>query len=181
MFLRRFKKPILLASIFTATIPLSYIYFNKQPKLITTVKQYFSPKSPEELERLCKEGVNCFRKLEIEKSLKLLKKAAEYGHGPSAGYLSYMYLNGDQVEKDLKQAFKYSKIAAEKDDVHGLNNLGLMYFNGLYVKQDTEKAIKCFNRAADLGFSVAQHNLGVMYIEGKNGGIIIHFYIYINK
>jgi hypothetical protein len=169
MFLTKFKKPILF-SLFASAIPLSYYYFSDH-RPFTRVKKLFFPKSPEELDGIFKEAVKCYKQLQVEKSAKLLKKAADYGHAPSAVSLSLMYLNGEGVKQDLKLAFQYAKIAADLDDVEGLNNLGMMYDKGIFVKQDVQKAIQYISRAADKGYSISQYNLGKIYFEGREGGI----------
>lgn len=174
MFLTKFKKPFLISlSIVSLSVPISYFYFSKNnihpPLLIGLTKKFLFPKTPEELNAIFKEATYCLETLQYEKSVKLFKKAADYGHVAAAANLGALYLEGIGVERNFKEAFKYSKYAADLGDIDALNNLGFLYQNGFYVNKDVEKAIEYFSKAAKLGNPVSQFNLGKIYFTGEDG------------
>ncbi|WP_180127624.1 MULTISPECIES: tetratricopeptide repeat protein [unclassified Acinetobacter] len=95
-----------------------------------------------------------------------LTQWAKEGHTPSQVNLGQMYLLGDFVQKDLRQAYEWTNAAAAKNNPKAQNNLGKMYLRGMGVKKDTLKAYELFGKAAQTGLSDAHYNLGVMFEQG---------------
>ena len=62
--------------------------------------------------------------------------------------IGVMFLVGDGVEKDSKEAFKWFKMAAEQGNIESQFYLGLLYYNGEGVNQDIKKAFKWYQMAA---------------------------------
>ena len=79
-----------------------------------------------------------------------------------------MYINGQGVAQNYKEAVRLFTLAAEgwQPLVPAQNNLGVMYSKGYGVKRDHTEAIKWFLRAAEKGYVHAQYNLGSMYHDG---------------
>ena len=106
------------------------------------------------------EGVEPFR-------LTAVLPAAERGDVVAQNNLGLMYLRGDGVPKDLKEAVKWYQKAADQGDAPAQFNLGLMYRNGEGVEQDFKEAVEWYRKAALQGHANAQFNLGVMYRKGQ--------------
>ena len=65
--------------------------------------------------------------------------------------LGVMYLNGQGVLQDDKEAIKLFKLAAEQGKNKAQSNLGFMYQNGLGVLQDNTVAHMWYNIGAANG------------------------------
>ena len=96
----------------------------------------------------------------------LIKKIAEQGNAIGQWRLGLMYENGDGVEKDCEEAFKWFRKSAEQGDDSGQVDLGNMYFNGTGVEENHEEAVKWFRKAAEQGSYRGQYALGTMYYLG---------------
>ena len=81
--------------------------------------------------------------------------------------IGWMYANGDGLEQDFKEAFKWYQKAADQGDADAQYSLGLMYANGDGLEQDYKEAVKWYQKAADQGDADAQFNLGLMYDNGQ--------------
>ena len=81
--------------------------------------------------------------------------------------IGWMYANGQGVEQDFKEAFKWYQKAADQGDADAQYSLGLMYANGDGLEQDYKEAVKWYQKAADQGDADAQYNLGLMYDNGQ--------------
>ena len=84
-----------------------------------------------------------------------------------AGRIGFMYLMGQGVSQDDKQAAKWLQLAADQDVPAAQNNLGLMYMRGQGVEQICEQAAKWLQLAAERGLPTAQQRLGTMYEHGR--------------
>lgn len=81
--------------------------------------------------------------------------------------LGTMYLNGDGVQQNYDEAFRYLTRAASAGDTLAQNNLGYMYGTGKGVERDYYKAVKWYKEAAMQGDATAQNNMGLMYELGQ--------------
>ncbi|MBN2318177.1 MAG: TonB family protein [Acidobacteria bacterium] len=81
--------------------------------------------------------------------------------------MGIMYLKGNGVPQDYKEAEKWFRKAAKKGISEAQANLGIMYLQGIGVTQDYKEAEKWFRKAAKKGISKAQANLGIMYLQGN--------------
>ena len=136
------------------------------------------------------EGVDAFQKKDFKAALKKLKPLAEKGHAKAQHKLGEMYVNGQGVSQDYKEAIKwllksaeqknltaqrlirasYHKLhqeVAEQGDSYAQRFLGARYYLGLGVTQDYAEAAKWYKKAAEQGDSVSQIILGAMYEKGK--------------
>ena len=112
------------------------------------------------------EGVETLRQAG-ESRLTAELPAAERGDVVAQNNLGLMYLRGDGVPKDLKEAAKWFRKAAEQGNAMAQHSLGFMYGKGDGVPEDLKEATKWFRKAAEQGIADAQLYLGVMYGEGS--------------
>jgi hypothetical protein len=96
----------------------------------------------------------------------LLKKASA-GDANSQTAIGEMYVIGQDVPQDYKEAIKWFTKAAEQGVAGAQFNLGLMYAEGQGVPQDYKEANKWCTKAAEQGVAEAQFNLGLMYDKGQ--------------
>lgn len=83
-------------------------------------------------------------------TLNLLRPMAESGDATAQGLLGQMYLRGEGVKRNYKQALKWCTLAANQGNINAQANLGLMYGHGKGVSQDYHKALKWYRLAAEL-------------------------------
>ena len=81
-------------------------------------------------------------------------------------YLGFMYYEGQGVEKDRREAFRWFERAARKGLALAQYNLGMMYADGQGVMQDYSQAVNWYGRAAGQGFAEAQFRLARLYERG---------------
>jgi tetratricopeptide (TPR) repeat protein len=91
---------------------------------------------------------------------------ARKGYAPAQFKLGLIYVNGNGVPQDYREALKWYRKAADQGNAAAQRNLGVMFGEGLGVPQDYAEALKWFRRAAEQNDAAAQTNLGVMYDFG---------------
>ena len=89
------------------------------------------------------------------------------GYASAQQNVGTIYLVGDGVQKNSKEAFKWFKMAAAQGNVESQFYLGLLYYNGEAVTKDVKEAFKWFKMAAAQDHPKAQNNLSRMYLEGE--------------
>jgi len=94
------------------------------------------------------------------------KKAASEGNVIAQNTLGFLYLNGQGVVSDYKQAASWFKKAAEQGYDAAEFNLAIMYKLGQGVEQDITESIKWLQSAAAKDYADAQSSLGNMYYQG---------------
>ena len=96
------------------------------------------------------------------------KALAEDGDAKAQKTLGFYYEIGTQeVEQDLKEAFKWYQKAADQGLPEAQCSLGYMYHDGRGgVPKDYKEAVKLYRKAAEQGHYVGQLNLGLMYELG---------------
>ena len=77
-----------------------------------------------------------------------------------------MYLKGNGVVRDDREALRWLKKAAEAGEPNGQYNLAAMYMQGLGLPKDDAEAAKWMSRAAEQGSVDGQFGLGAMYAHG---------------
>lgn len=78
-------------------------------------------------------------------------EAAKAGDIGSMVEVANAYLNGDEVDEDYEEAFKWFLKAAESDNEIAQFNVGLFYAKGFVVERDLEKAAEWMDRADENG------------------------------
>jgi TPR repeat protein len=102
--------------------------------------------------------------------VELTKTLAEKGDLISQFGLGVMYESGQQVEQDLKEAFKWYRKAAEQGLSNAQFKIGAMYLAGEGVGQNQKEAVQWLGKAAEQGQPKAQNMLGAMYGKGEGVG-----------
>lgn len=97
----------------------------------------------------------------------LATKLAASGERSAMTLLGELYLNGQGVPQDVKEAINWFQLAAAKGDPEAQFSLGLLYARGRGVEKDVEKAVELFTKAADSGQKNAQFNLAYMALQGQ--------------
>ncbi|MCR5137088.1 MAG: sel1 repeat family protein [Oscillospiraceae bacterium] len=112
-----------------------------------------------------------------ELGARLVKKAAELGHGAAQGALGMLYLNGNNVKQDFEAGIGWLRKAADNGNAQSAQALKQLerpeaYFaaaNKEFSEKenaDKEKVFRLMKHAAEGGLAVAQDNLGFMYMNG---------------
>jgi TPR repeat protein len=95
-----------------------------------------------------------------------LRKLAESGDSESQNTLGLIYVKGEGVTVDSREAAKWFRKAAEQGLANAQFNLACCYDKGLGVDQDSVEAVKWFRKAAEQGLAKAQFNLACCYDKG---------------
>jgi len=93
------------------------------------------------------------------------KAEAEAGDVVAQSSLGLMYVNGQGVKQDFKEAFKWCQKAAEQGNAIAQYNLGLMYYNGHGVEQNNVIAYAWWDIAATNGNQKAPNNKSIVANE----------------
>ena len=82
-----------------------------------------------------------------KEALSLYRQAAKHGHSGAQFMVAMMYLVGDGVNADEKEAFRWCVKAAEQGNLDALCSLGDMHFDGNGVKKDNQTACMWYHTA----------------------------------
>ncbi len=96
----------------------------------------------------------------------LILQAAENGLAPAQYRLSKLFENGQGVDTDMDQAFRWTRRAAAAGHRKAMHNLGIYHAEGRGASQDFREAASWFRNAADLGATDSQYNLAVLFEQG---------------
>ncbi len=113
------------------------------------------------------EGLDAYHRGDYATALREWRPLAKQGDAKAQSNLGVMYVNGEGVSQDDREAVKWYRRAAKQGNTKAQFNLGFMYNNGKGVPRDDREAVKWYRRAAEQGYANAQHNLGFMYTEGR--------------
>ncbi|MCC6265315.1 MAG: SEL1-like repeat protein [Bryobacterales bacterium] len=93
-------------------------------------------------------------------------ESAEAGEPPAMLSLAFLYMHGEGVPVDYREAVRWLEPAAEKGLAPAQHSLALAYYEGRGVPRNTAVAANYFESAALQGLADAQYNLGVLYARG---------------
>jgi len=99
--------------------------------------------------------------------LDALLRAARAGDGRASRRLGDLYREGQVIEQDWDEAFRWYSLGASQGDAHAQNNLGTMFLRGAGCLPDEAKAVSWYRRAAEQGHVTAQANLAKRYLRGE--------------
>ena len=132
-------------------------------------------------------GANAYSRGDFDSAIEQFEEAAGGGHPLAQWKLGRMYQDGDGVDADAHQAFKYfTDVALTGSDeppssstapfvAYALVAVGKYYLTGIddtEVRENPAKARKIFRYAASFyGNAEAQYNLGKLYFEGVGGAL----------
>lgn len=92
---------------------------------------------------------------------------AERGDAEAQKNLGKIFVKGDLVKEDYKEAAKWYLKSAEQGFAPGQVALAELYEAGRGVPQDNTEAAKLYQKAAEQGYAPAQYNLAVCYVLGQ--------------
>ncbi len=96
-------------------------------------------------------------------------KLAEEGDGASMYRLAMMYYNGEQTDKDVKQALRWFRESAKEEYVPAMLRMMQFYRDGEQVKQNFQLSMSWVKKAAATGDPRGQFALADAYIYGLAG------------
>ncbi len=96
-------------------------------------------------------------------------KLAEEGDGASMYRLAMMYYNGEQTDKDVKQALRWFRESAKAEYVPAMLRMMQFYRDGEQVKQNFQLSMSWVKKAAATGDPRGQFALADAYIYGLAG------------
>lgn len=112
------------------------------------------------------DAANLLRKTEYEAAAVAFRTLATQGDIPAQAVIGTMYLLGQGVQQDDREAVFWLSKAAENGYAGAQSNLGNMYLLGRGVEKDPVAAVNWYRKAAMQGEAKAQHNLGLAYARG---------------
>lgn len=102
--------------------------------------------------------------------VKLLKDAANAGHGFAQNLLGVCYEYGNGVTIDYREAFKWYTLSSNQAIAWGEYHLAACLVEGRKgIKKDEKKGIVFMQSAADKGLADALNHLGFCYMKGGMG------------
>lgn len=104
-----------------------------------------------------------------EHLLKQLIKAAEEGDIDAQLELGNLYEDGEQVERNYDEAFKWYEKAAKQGNAYAQFAMGDMYYDEFHKKKTNSIGVRWFKKAAAQGNEYAMEKLGDAYYHG--GGV----------
>lgn len=113
------------------------------------------------------EGVAAYKRGDYAAALKAFTPLAQNGNAAAQSQLGLMYVNGQGVAKNYKQAVNWFQKAAQQGYAQAQYNLGQMYRTGEGVGSSYKQAGGWFHKAAKQGLASAQFELGLMYYDGQ--------------
>lgn len=105
-------------------------------------------------------------KKDLIKAAELYQIMANSGEAEAQYRLAQLYLVGQGINKQPKNAFSLMQKAAQKIP-QAKNQLGLFYLYGIGTEKKPQKASELFLSAAYRQESDAQNNLAVLYATGQ--------------
>lgn len=103
----------------------------------------------------------------IGEAVRQQEEQARDGSGPAACRLGDRYRDGDGVQQNWEEAFRWYSLGARAGDAESQNNLGTMYLNGIYTPEDVAQAVHWYTLSAAQGSDAAQYNLAKRYLHGS--------------
>jgi TPR repeat protein len=112
------------------------------------------------------QGLAAYKQRDFATALRQFRIAAEAGDPTAMFSLGFMYLQGEGVPQDPKEAAHWLSLAAERGVAPAQHSLALLYYEGRGVEKNSAVAANYFESAALQGLADAQYNLGVLYSHG---------------
>lgn len=107
-------------------------------------------------------------------------KQGDLGNADLLFMLGWMYFEGNQVERSLKNAFRCWNKAANAGHARAQIDLAVMYAKGEYVEKDLTKAAMWLKKSAESNLPEAAFRLGMVFEKGigikRNGHAALEWY-----
>lgn len=94
------------------------------------------------------------------------KKAAEASVADAMNNLADMYLNGEGIDVNEKEAYFWFSQAAKLGVAEAKFTLGIMHEQCLGVLVNEREAFLFYEQSANAGYEEAQYRMGMIYFEG---------------
>ncbi|MFI3319062.1 MAG: tetratricopeptide repeat protein, partial [Rikenellaceae bacterium] len=114
-------------------------------------KDIANGKTNAEAEALFEKGRDACRRFNHEAGLPLLLDAVDKGSVNAQSYVGFMYLYGDNVDKDSRLAFRYLLSAANCGHKDAIFQVAEMYNSGTGTEKDKSEAKYWYETARDVG------------------------------
>ncbi len=96
-------------------------------------------------------------------ALAMLRDSAEAGSARAAGFLGYLYWQGQGVRQDKDSGLYFISKSADAGDLRSAANLGFLYMHGDGLAADTVEGIKWLDKAATAGQPAALRELNDLF------------------
>ena len=106
-----------------------------------------------------------------EKSIALLKQAADIGSAKALCELGIKYVKGDGVDKDENKGIELIEKSAQLGNKDAMFALGEAYYDGIVVKKDNNKALAWRIKGAEHGSSECMTLVGISYVDDDFGRV----------
>lgn len=104
-------------------------------------------------------GASAYKRGDYDTALAVFRPLAENGDTRAQSILALMYVYGEGVPTDYREAARWYRRAADQNSNVAQYNLGMLYLEGKGVEQDTDQAILWLTKAADGGHFRARQEL----------------------
>ncbi|MCZ2153374.1 MAG: SEL1-like repeat protein [Bryobacterales bacterium] len=111
-------------------------------------------------------GLAAYKAGDFKTAQREFRESAEAGEPAAMLSLAFLYMHGEGVAADDKEAAHWLTLAAERGLAPAQHSLALAYYEGRGVERNTAVAANYFESAALQGLADAQFNLGVLYSRG---------------
>ena len=132
----------------------------KTPESAITLKR--EPKINEEF---LKTAIDKFNQQKYMEAFDIFMRTED--HPLAQEYIGYLYLTGNGVDKDEKQAFEWFKKSVDNDNKDAYFSLAECYYFGIGTRKDDVLAEKYYKLPADLGDNDALYRLANCYFYGQ--------------
>jgi hypothetical protein len=96
-----------------------------------------------------------------------LRAAAHAGDGRASARLGDLYREGESVEQNWDEAFRWYSLGASQGNADAQSNLGTMFLRGLGCAADATQAVFWYRKSAEQGHVLGQFNLAERYLNGE--------------
>ena len=102
--------------------------------------------------------------------IKYIAAMACVGALAPAGMTSCTDMDGDGVEADPSEAFRWYSLSAAQGNPYAMTNLGNLYQTGTGTEKDLAEAVRWYEEAVEAGSATAMFLLAEMYEKGEYVG-----------
>ena len=132
----------------------------KSPESAITLK-----KEPKINEEFLKAAIDKFNQQKYMEAFDIFMRTED--HPLAQEYIGYLYLTGNGVDKDEKQAFEWFKKSVDNDNKDAYFSLAECYYFGIGTRKDDVLAEKYYKLPADLGDNDALYRLANCFFYGQ--------------
>jgi TPR repeat protein len=122
------------------------------------------------IDRLSRDEIEARLSGSPEQRTLLIRAGAEAGIAEAQAVYGQMLLDGAEIEKDERAAFRWFLLAAAQNHLMALNMVGRCYDLGWGTKVDKGRAAECYRVAAERGLDWAMYNYATLLTLGHGVG-----------